>query len=90
MICGTVDTKHPGQEFWSPLSFEKYERNVRRNDSSSKTITWSKHSLRIEPIRRSTYARCHGRPRSAQNFIDIHYSDLITELLPVDSITISQ
>jgi hypothetical protein len=28
--------------------------------SSSTIITWSKHSLRIEPITRSTYALCQG------------------------------
>jgi len=33
---------------------KKYERNVRRNDCSLNVITWSKHSLRIEPMTRST------------------------------------
>src|SRR5215831_2300804 len=30
------------------------------------------------------------RARSAEHFFDIHYRDLITELLPIDSISISQ
>src|SRR5262249_4677107 len=29
---------------------KKYKRNVRRSDSSLKTITWSRHSRRIEPF----------------------------------------
>src|SRR5215470_3040905 len=30
------------------------------------------------------------RPRSAENFFDIHYRDLVAELLAIDSISISQ
>src|SRR5215831_14587764 len=30
------------------------------------------------------------RPRSAENFFDIHYGDLVAELLAIDSISISQ
>src|SRR5690349_12172097 len=30
------------------------------------------------------------RPRSAEHFFDIHYRDLVTELLAIDSISISQ
>src|ERR1700685_3747153 len=31
-----------------------------RNDLSFHTMTWSKHSRRMEPISRSTYGFCHG------------------------------
>src|SRR6266404_1805926 len=31
---------------------------------SLKTMTWSRHSRRIVPMTRSTYARCHGERRA--------------------------
>ena len=33
---------------------------IRRRCASLTTIIWSRHSLRVDPIKRSTYPFCHG------------------------------
>jgi hypothetical protein len=54
------------------------------------TIRWSRHSRRIEPITRSTYARCQGERGGRQHFFDVHVSHLFSEVLAKDAVAVAQ
>lgn len=63
---------------------------MRRNESSLKMITWSKHCRRIEPMTAFHKRALPRRSRSAENFVDVHDRDLLAEFLPIDAIAILQ
>ena len=46
---------------------------------------WSRHSRRIEPITRSTYAFCHGERGARDDLSDAHRRDLSGEHRPYEA-----
>src|SRR5262245_46883843 len=69
-------------------------RKVRSQGTTQRFFTQDNHMVQALATNRANDAfdvsSLPGRSRSAENFLDIHYRDLIAELLPIDAISISQ
>ena len=63
---------------------------MRRRCRSPSTITWSRHSRRIEPISLSAYGFCHGLDGLDEDFTDPHAGDAAAERVAIDRVAISQ
>jgi len=53
-------------------------------------MTWSKHSRRIEPIRRSAKGFCQGGAGGDEDLADAHVRDLASELVTIDRVPVAE